>query len=110
MCKLFFLVSLFIGFHSFLMNTRVNSLSKLYLLDEIDELDEFNELDKFYEFIEKFNKKYHSFNELEERFGIFSKNLRNINLDIRENFTMCINQFTDLTSEEFKQLEIDNPC
>ncbi len=58
MCKLFFLVSLFIGFHSFLMNTRVTSISKLYLLDEIDE---FNELDKFYEFIEKFNKKYHSF-------------------------------------------------
>ena len=107
MCKLFFLISLFIAFHSFLMNTRVTSLSKLYLLDE------FNELDKFYEFIEKFNKKYHSFNELEERFGIFSKNLRNIilnNLDIRENFTMCINEFTDLTREEFTRLEIDNPC
>jgi hypothetical protein len=89
------------------MNTRVSSLSNLYLLDEIDEI---YELDKFYEFIEKFNKKYHSFNELEERFGIFSKNLRNINLDIRQNFTMCINQFTDLTSEEFKRLEIDNPC
>jgi hypothetical protein len=98
------------------MNTRVNSLSNLYLLyelDELDELDEFNELDKFYEFIEKFNKKYHSFNELEERFCIFSKNLRSIilnNLDIRKNFTMCINEFSDLTSEEIKRLEIDNPC
>jgi hypothetical protein len=92
------------------MNTRVTSLSNLYLLDEIHELDE---IDEFYEFIEKFNKNYHSFNELEERFGIFSKNLRNIilnNLDIRQNFTMCINEFTDLTSEEFTRLEIEKPC
>jgi hypothetical protein len=104
MCKLFFLVSLFIGFHSFLTNTRVTSLSKLYLLDELDE---------FYEFQEKFNKKYHSFNELEKRFNIFSKNLRSIilhNLDVTQNFTMTINEFTDLTSEEFTCLQIDKDC
>jgi hypothetical protein len=110
MCKLFFLVSLFIGFHSFLTNTRVTSISKLYLLHEIDE---FNELNEFYEFQEKFNKKYHSFNELEKRFNIFSKNLRSIilhNLDVTQNFTMTINEFTDLTSEEFTCLQIDKDC
>ena len=99
MCKLFFLVLIFSGFHSFLMNTRVNSLANLF--------DEFNELNEFYEFQEKFNKKYRSFNELEERFVIFSKNLRSIKLN---NFTMCINEFTDLTKEEFLLLEIDKPC
>jgi hypothetical protein len=45
--------------------------------------------------------------ELNTRFTIFRENLRNIvhhNLDTTQNFTMGINQFTDLTPEEFKIL------
>ncbi len=53
-----------------------------------------------------FGKKYENIQELETRFQIFSTNLRNIilhNLDYTQNFTMGINQFTDLTPEEFKE-------
>jgi C1A family cysteine protease len=42
---------------------------------------------------------------METRFQIFRTNLRNIilhNLDYTQNFTMGINQFTDLTPQEFK--------
>jgi hypothetical protein len=66
-------------------------------------------LNIFYEFIEKFNKNYHSFNALEERFNIFTKNLGiivNYNQDNKKNFIIGINEFTDLTREEFKNLYI----
>jgi C1A family cysteine protease len=42
---------------------------------------------------------------MEKRFSVFRNNLRNIilhNLDHTQNFTMGVNQFTDLTPEEFK--------
>lgn len=67
------------------------------------------ELNMFYEFQEKFSKRYFSFDELEVRFNIFSSNLRSIvkhNQDHTQNFTMGINQFSDLTREEFKNLYI----
>ena len=57
-------------------------------------------------FQDRFGKKYENIKELETRFQIFSTNLRNIilhNLDRTQNFTMGINQFTDLTPEEFKE-------
>jgi KDEL-tailed cysteine endopeptidase len=65
-----------------------------------------NEWAQFNAFLERFNKKYDSLKELETRFQIFGANLRNIlahNLDTRQNFTMGVNQFTDLTAEEFKE-------
>ena len=43
--------------------------------------------------------------ELETRFSVFRENFRNIithNADRSQNFTMGVNQFTDLTPEEFK--------
>jgi KDEL-tailed cysteine endopeptidase len=59
----------------------------------------------FTNFQEKFAKKYENVQELESRFTIFRENLHNIithNADRSQNFTMGVNQFTDLTPEEFK--------
>ena len=66
-----------------------------------------DEWKQFTNFQDKFNKKYESLEELEERFQIFSSNLKSIishNLDHKHNFTMGVNQFTDLTSQEFKSI------
>lgn len=60
---------------------------------------------RFTNFQERFNKRYSTLEELETRFDIFRTNLRNIiehNLVPNQNFTLGINQFTDLTHEEFK--------
>lgn len=59
----------------------------------------------FTEYKEKFSKKYSSWEELNERFKIFANNLKTIrlhNADPTQNFTMGLNQFSDLTVEEFK--------
>ena len=59
----------------------------------------------FTNFQEKFAKKYENVQELESRFAVFRENLHNIithNADRSQNFTMGVNQFTDLTPEEFK--------
>ena len=59
----------------------------------------------FTNFQEKFAKKYENVQELESRFAIFRENFYNIvthNADRSQNFTMGVNQFTDLTPEEFK--------
>lgn len=72
-------------------------------------LDESDEWKQFTTFQDRFSKKYETFIELESRFKVFRSNLRNIilhNLDNTQNFTMGINQFTDLTPEEFKGLYI----
>ena len=68
-------------------------------------LDEHDEWKQFSNFQERFARKYETLQELENRFQVFRTNLRNIvihNLDHNQNFTMGINQFTDLTPEEFK--------
>ena len=68
-------------------------------------LNESDEWKQFSNFQERFTKKYGSIEEMENRFQIFRTNLRNIvihNLDRSQNFTMGVNQFTDLTPEEFK--------
>jgi C1A family cysteine protease len=60
---------------------------------------------KFIDFQDRFNKHYSSLEELQIRFDIFRENFINIlihNADASQNFTMGINQFTDLTPEEFK--------
>ena len=67
-------------------------------------LDNDDEWSQFKDFQDRFNRKYDTLIELETRFQIFRTNLRNIiihNLDHTQNFTMGINQFTDLTPEEF---------
>jgi C1A family cysteine protease len=56
-------------------------------------------------FQDRFSKRYSSIQELETRFAIFRKNFIGIlahNNDLSQNFTMAVNQFTDLTPEEFR--------
>jgi cathepsin L len=68
-------------------------------------LTEGDEWKQFSNFQERLSKKYETFEEMETRFQIFRSNLRSIilhNLDHTQNFTMGINQFTDLTPQEFK--------
>jgi C1A family cysteine protease len=75
------------------------TMSNKYFLDEVDEWKQFSLFEK------KYNKDYQTIIELEERFQIFRENLRAIiihNLDSERNFSMGINQFTDLTSDEFR--------
>lgn len=72
-------------------------------------LDDSNEWTLFTNFQERFSKRYNSIQEFESRFQIFRENVRNIilhNLDSNQNFTMGINQFTDLTPQEFKELYV----
>ncbi len=60
---------------------------------------------QFNSFTERFNKHYNSVDEFGSRFEVFRENFRNIvrhNSDPAQNFTMGINQFTDLTNAEFK--------
>ena len=56
---------------------------------------------QFNAFTERFNKHYNSVEEFGSRFEVFRENFRNIvrhNLDPTQNFTMGVNQFTDLTN------------
>ena len=59
---------------------------------------------RFVNFRERFNKHYESINDIRDRFKIFRLNVQDIvkhNLDNTQNFTMAVNQFTDLTPDEF---------
>jgi KDEL-tailed cysteine endopeptidase len=67
--------------------------------------DEVSHWREFTNFQERFSKRYSTIEELEVRFAVFRKNFIEImkhNADFRQNFTMGVNQFTDLTPEEFK--------
>jgi KDEL-tailed cysteine endopeptidase len=71
-------------------------------LSEIHNVSHWGE---FTDFQIHFNKLYYTNQELETRFAIFNKNLIAImthNLDLTQTFKMGVNQFTDLTPEEFK--------
>jgi len=60
---------------------------------------------EFTNFQQRFRKFYDTLAEEESRFAIFRKNLVTIiahNSDCMRNFTMGVNQFTDLTPDEFK--------
>ena len=64
-----------------------------------------DEWSEFTRFLKKFEKKYESLEALEKRFDIFRENVKAIfehNSASHKNFTMGVNQFTDLTPEEFK--------
>ena len=61
--------------------------------------------DRFLDFQHQFNKHYDDDATVNSRFAIFSNNFKNIvahNADYMQNFTLGVNQFTDLTSEEFR--------
>jgi len=96
MFRLLFIISSFFAIYSSSKETNLRRRA------EVEEGDEWT---KFLNFQDKFSKKYESLQELENRFQIFRTNIRNIilhNLDHTQNFTMGVNQFTDLTAEEFK--------
>jgi C1A family cysteine protease len=60
---------------------------------------------EFTNFQDRFSKRYSSLEEMEERFSVFRENFRMIrehNSVPAQNFTMGVNQFTDLTPAEFK--------
>lgn len=87
---------------SFFTVTNADNLRGRELTSFLDENDEWKQ---FTHFQDRFSKKYENIEELQSRFQIFRHNLRNIvihNLDQTQNFTMGVNQFTDLTPEEFK--------
>lgn len=61
--------------------------------------------EQFMSFKTKYNKSYGSKTELEYRFSIFSANMElidNTNADKTKRYTLGMNQFTDMTFEEFK--------
>jgi len=96
MFKMFFFVA------SFFTVTNADNLRGRELTSFLDENDEWKQ---FTHFQDRFSKKYENIEELQSRFQIFRHNLRDIvihNLDQTQNFTMGVNQFTDLTPEEFK--------
>jgi KDEL-tailed cysteine endopeptidase len=98
---------LFLAFSFFTVVTSSSGIRKRNL-DLIDDSDEWKQFSLFQH---KFVKNYDSPEELNTRFQIFRKNLRDIivhNLDTSQNFTMGINQFSDLTSTEFKEKYIGN--
>lgn len=75
-------------------------------------LNDGDEWKQFNHFQERFSKKYQTVEEMEHRFQVFRTNVRAIvqhNLDETQNFTMGINQFTDLTAQEFKQTVVSTP-
>jgi C1A family cysteine protease len=64
---------------------------------------------EFSNFQDRFSKRYSSLQEMEERFSVFRENLRMIrqhNSDVGRNFTLGLNKFSDLTSEEFRALYV----
>ena len=68
--------------------------------------DEAEQWELFYDFQERFSKKYDNVREVEERFQIFKTNVLDIiehNLKSNETYTKGINQFTDLSADEFKE-------
>lgn len=67
----------------------------------------------FQNFVQKYEKKYSSFEEFVNRFRIFEDNLHFVNKinDAQGNYTLGVNKFSDLKTGEFftKGLEIDFP-
>jgi C1A family cysteine protease len=73
------------------------------------QFDEHFHWNEFTNFQEKFEKRYDSIQEMETRFAIFKQNIINIishNSDANQNFTMGVNQFTDLTPDEFRMMYV----
>jgi len=98
MFKLSLLLTYFLSVFSADFNLRKRELTTF--------LNEGDEWKQFTNFQERFSKRYENIEEMETRFQIFRTNLRNIilhNFDYTQNFTMGINQFTDLTPQEFKE-------
>lgn len=102
MLSVFMLFSLFLS--SVSGDFKLRSYTDLTLVnDNSFHWSEFNV------FQERFDRRYSTIEELETRFDIFRKNFVEIiyhNADLSQNFTMAVNQFTDLTPDEFKSLYV----
>ena len=89
-----------------LMSLFASVFGQLNLRGTIDfDQDESVHWKEFTNFQERFSKHYSTIQELETRFSVFRNNFVSIlahNADFNQNFTMGVNQFTDLTPEEFK--------
>ena len=73
--------------------------------------DDDSEQKEFSLFRNRFNKVYASDEDFFARFDVFKSNMRSIiqhNTIPNQNFTLGINQFSDLTAEEFKALYINS--
>jgi C1A family cysteine protease len=67
-------------------------------------IEEQYDLSQFKLFQKLFNKVYPTLEDFHYRFSVFRENLKDIvlhNLEQKDNFTMGVNQFSDLTAEEF---------
>jgi C1A family cysteine protease len=89
-----------------LMSLFASVFGQVNLRGSID-FDEYESVHwkEFTNFQERFSKHYSTIQELETRFSVFRNNFVGIlahNADFNQNFTMGVNQFTDLTPEEFK--------
>jgi C1A family cysteine protease len=103
--QLFIIFTLFANvFGQTQTNLRGSTVSRFFNSDD----DLFHQKE-FSIFRERFSKMYSTKEELESRFTIFRQNFVNIlahNADRSQNFTLGVNQFTDLSPEEFKQLYV----
>ena len=74
-------------------------------LRHTNELSRHSIMEEFLSFQIRFSKRYESIEELELRFEIFSLNLYDIHLhnsNPNKTFSLGINEFTDMTSDEFR--------
>lgn len=73
-------------------------------------VDNAEKLINYIEYLEKFHKPIPAFNEMKYRLEIFSKFIETMqkhNSDPSKSWKMAINQFSDLTKEEFINLYLD---
>lgn len=96
---------LILTYVAFVFSTDFN-LRKRELVTHVNDTELWSH---FTQFQERFSKKYSNIQELASRFEIFRTNFHAIvqhNADETQSFTMGVNQFTDLTPQEFKETYI----
>jgi len=97
---------LFAFFWNVFAQLKLRGSHDLTIFNGDDYNDESFHWKEFTNFQDRFNKRYSNMQELETRFAIFRKNFIGIlahNADFSQNFTMGVNQFTDLTPQEFRE-------
>jgi len=85
------------------------ALLSLFVSKTVCCCEQSNLLERFIEFKTQFGKQYETSEEVEQRFNIFTMNYQSImlhNADTANNFTLGVNQFTDLTADEFRTLYV----
>jgi len=91
----------------FLIGSLLITTTPTVLSSPLDEnIENIDFWKSFVSFQSRFKKIYPSETELQKRFQIFKENVITIfqhNLEKKENYTMGINQYTDLTSTEFEK-------